>query len=139
MFSIDERIEATARYLVDWSLSRVFLKNEQHYPWIVLVPRRENIQELYQLSSEERSMLMEEVNQASLLVKNYFNPDKLNIAAIGNVVSQLHIHVVGRHQSDSLWPQSIWQASMQFNPYTQQEFNKIVNDLKLLCTTTYVY
>ena len=132
MFCIDERIQSTSFLLGDWPLSRVFLKNEDSYPWFILVPRRENIQEIHQLVKEERQILMEEINQLSLIVKDNFKTDKLNIGALGNVVSQLHIHVIARNKKDTLWPQGLWQSSMNSTPYEEQRLNKLLPDLQEL-------
>ncbi|MCL9683300.1 HIT domain-containing protein [Legionella maioricensis] len=126
MFSIDERIQSTGFSLGDWPLSRVFLKNEACYPWFILVPRRANIQELYQLDREERQTLIEEINHLSLLVNGYFKPDKLNVGALGNVVPQLHVHVVARSRNDDLWPQGLWQSSMQATPYDEKKLKGLL-------------
>lgn len=126
MFLIDERIQSTGFVLGDWPLSRVFLKNEAQFPWFILVPRVENIQEMYQLNKQERLILMEEINQLSVLVVDYFKPDKLNIGALGNVVSQLHVHVVARNEHDSLWPQGIWQSSNSPVPYDNETADALV-------------
>lgn len=136
MFSVDARIDSSCFFLGDWPLSRVLLKNEAHYPWFILVPRREHIQELYQLTHEERLHLMEEVHQLSLLVQNYFTPDKLNVGAIGNRVPQLHVHVVARTKNDGLWPDSVWQASLHTTPYTQEHINTLVPVLRGLVTSS---
>ncbi len=132
MFSIDERIQSTCFTLGDWPLSRVLLKNEQNYPWFILVPRKSNVHEVYQLVKEERQILMEEINQLSLLVNDYFKPDKLNIGALGNVVPQLHIHIVARNKSDDLWPQGIWQSTMQATSYEEKQLNAFLPELKNL-------
>lgn len=135
MFSIDERIQSTGFSLGDWPLSRVFFKNEARYPWFILVPRKDNIQELYQLEKKERQMLIEEISHLSLLVNGYFKPDKLNVGALGNVVPQLHVHVVARSRNDDLWPQGLWQSSLQPTPYNEKELNDllpILQDLILL-------
>ncbi|WP_058472386.1 HIT domain-containing protein [Legionella quateirensis] len=130
MFDIDERIQSTGFFLGDWPLSRVFLKNEAQFPWFILVPRVENVQEIYQLNKQDRQILMEEMNQLSLLVATYFKPDKLNIGALGNVVSQLHVHVIARNVSDSLWPQGIWQTSNNSVPYDNETADSMVLVLK---------
>ncbi len=137
MFIIDERILNTCFFLGEWSLSSVFLKNECQYPWFILVPRREGIQELYQLTQEERYVLMEEMNQLSLIVKDYFQVDKINLGALGNVVPQLHLHVVGRYVNDALWPQGIWQAVSESKPYEAVEGKKLLLDLKPIIERLY--
>lgn len=132
MFSIDERILSTSFHIGDWPLSRIFLKNEECYPWFILVPRKDNIQEIYQLLKEERQILIEEINQLSQVVNKYFIPDKLNIGALGNVVSQLHIHVVARTKNDALWPQGLWQSSLNTTHYKEERLNillPIIRDL----------
>lgn len=134
MFCIDERILSSSFILADWPLSRVFLKNEAQFPWFILVPRIENIQEIYQLNKDHRQLLMEEINQLSLIAHDYFNPDKLNIGALGNVVSQLHVHVVVRTETDNLWPQGIWQASFSSTPYERSKLDILLPDLHKLIT-----
>ena len=130
MFFIDERLLSGSFFLKDWPLSSIFLKNEQAYPWLMLVPRKENIQEFYQLENEERNILTEEIHQLSLIIKDYFKPDKLNVGALGNVVSQLHVHVVGRYKNDPLWPQGIWQNAMLHTPYEDEQLKELLPTLK---------
>lgn len=132
MFSIDERIVSTSFILGDWPLSTVLLKNEINYPWFILVPRKENVQEIYQLNTRERQMLMEEINQLSLLVSDQYKSIKLNIGALGNIVSQLHVHVVARNSADNLWPQGIWQASFVTSAYQQDYLEGILPKLNAL-------
>jgi diadenosine tetraphosphate (Ap4A) HIT family hydrolase len=132
LFSIDERIQSTGFFLGDWPLSRVFLKNERCYPWFILVPRKDNIQELYQLEKEARQILIEEINHLSLLVNGYFKPDKLNVGALGNVVPQLHVHVVARSKNDDLWPQGLWQSSMRTTPYDETTLKDLLPLLQVL-------
>lgn len=102
MFCIDDRIKSSSFILGEWPLSTVLLKNDASYPWFILVPRKMDIQEIYQLEKSERFLLIEEINQLSLLVRDYFKPDKLNIGALGNIVPQLHIHIVIRRKNDPL-------------------------------------
>lgn len=130
VFIIDERIQSTGFTLAEWPLSRVFLKNEQTYPWVILVPRKNNVQEIHQLDKADQHVLMEEINQLSLIMRDYFNPSKLNIGALGNVVPQLHVHVVARQQDDPLWPQGVWQSSFEPTPYTKQQADELIQHLQ---------
>lgn len=130
MFCIDERIQSTCFTLGDWPLSRILLKNEAQFPWLILVPRKDNIQEIHQLNKKDRGTLMEEINQLSLLMTHYFKPEKLNIGALGNIVPQLHVHVVARSAKDSLWPQGIWQSSFNATPYSEDKLKTL---LPVLC------
>lgn len=129
MFELDERIAASSFVLGDWSLSKVLLKNDRNYPWFLLVPRRAKLEELYQLSGKEQGLLMQEINQLSLLVKNYYQPEKINIATLGNMVRQLHIHCVARGEQDPLWPQGIWQTAYQAQEYSEKELTVILPSL----------
>ena len=119
LFQLDPRIQATSFFLGSWPLSNVLLKNDENYPWFLLVPRRSDIEEIYQLDAQDQLLLMQEINQLSLLVKNYYQPKKINVASLGNIVRQLHIHCVARTEQDSLWPQGIWQSSYQSTPYPE--------------------
>jgi diadenosine tetraphosphate (Ap4A) HIT family hydrolase len=132
LFQLDSRLQSTCYYLGDWPLSQVLLKNEQHYPWFLLVPRRESVQELYQLNAQEQAHLTQEINQLSLLIINYYQPKKLNIATLGNIVSQLHVHCVARTEQDPLWPQGIWQSCHTPTPYNDEIIKEILPILKRL-------
>lgn len=131
MFCIDERLQSTCFLLGEWPLSSVLLKNDSQFPWFLLVPRKNNLKEIHQLESVERFILMEEINQLSLLMNNYFKPDKLNIGALGNVVSQLHVHIIGRKVQDALWPQGIWQPSLTNIHYDETLLNSLLPELKI--------
>lgn len=96
-----------------------------------------DIQEIYQLEKSDRFLLIEEINQLSLLVSDYFKPDKLNIGALGNIVPQLHIHIVIRRKNDPLWPQGIWQASMPSIPYHESELKSLLPALGDLVNKAY--
>lgn len=143
LFTIDSRITSSCFELGDWPLSRVYLKNEATYPWFILVPRQPDIHEIYQLTKADRSVLIEEVNQLSLLVQRLFQPAKLNVGSLGNIVSQLHIHVIGRTKDDLLWPQGVWQSALQTTPYSEDylsrhlaEFQRLIHDNKTLADET---
>lgn len=128
-FEIDSRIHTSSLWLGDWPLSSVYLKNDTNYPWLILVPRVTNVQEIYQLSTADRHTLMDELAALSVIVEDVFKPDKLNIGALGNIVSQLHIHVVARFKTDKLWPHGIWQLALTSVPYKAE---KIAGLTKLL-------
>ena len=132
MFCLDERIQSTCFFLADWPLSRVLLKDDQNYPWFLLVPRINDVQELYQLSQQEQSLLMQELNRLSLLIKGHYQPKKLNIASLGNIVQQLHIHCIARSEQDCLWPQGIWQSAYTSVPYSEDKIKSILPVLKEL-------
>jgi diadenosine tetraphosphate (Ap4A) HIT family hydrolase len=92
----------------DLRLCRVLLMNDANYPWLVLVPRRLGVVEIIDLDEPSRAQLMEEVASAGEVLKAVTRCEKLNVAAIGNVVAQLHVHIVGRFRSDAAWPKPVW-------------------------------
>lgn len=82
--------------------------NDMHYPWLILVPRIENIREIFELSVRDQQQLLRESSWVSERLAKYFNADKINIGALGNMVPQLHIHHIARYQNDAAWPAPVW-------------------------------
>lgn len=105
-FSLDPRLAADTVILGDWPLCRVLMMDEQRYPWITLVPRREGLVELTDLTEAETTLLWGEIRRAgaALLPQG----DKLNVGALGNIVAQLHIHLIARKVGDPAWPGPVW-------------------------------
>lgn len=126
-FMIDHRISSTCFELAEWPLSRVYLKNNANYPWFILVPRQENITNINQLSSQLRHVLVDEISELSSIVSAYFKPDKLNVGALGNLVPQLHIHVIARFAHDELWPHGVWQSAQTTKPYEKYELDTLLD------------
>jgi diadenosine tetraphosphate (Ap4A) HIT family hydrolase len=110
-FSLHPQLAADTVLVGDLALSRVLLATDANYPWLVLVPRRPGITELIDLTEADRLQLMAEVDAAARAVKSITECDKLNVAALGNVVAQLHVHVIGRRHSDKAWPKPVWGAA----------------------------
>ena len=129
-FVIDGRILSTCFEIGKWPLSRVFLKNNGCYPWLILVPEQEDLQDIDQLPPRLRYVFMDEISQLSLIVKSYFKPDKLNIGALGNIVPQLHMHVIARFKHDDLWPHGVWQSLQTITPYPKDILNALLGDLR---------
>lgn len=95
----------------DLPLSRVLVVNDANFPWVMLVPRREEIVEIVDLDEVERTQLMSEIALVSNALREVTKCDKLNVAALGNVVPQLHVHIVARRKTDSAWPKPVWGAA----------------------------
>jgi len=108
MFSLDPTLAADTHILGRLPLSLLLLMDDATYPWVILVPERSGVRELYELAAADRAALMEEVAAVSRAMAGVFAPDKLNVAALGNVVAQLHVHVVARFRGDLAWPAPIW-------------------------------
>lgn len=107
-FMLDERLAADTLSIADLPLSRVLLMNDARYPWVVLVPRHASISEVFELSHADQQQLWREATQLGEAMKATLGGDKINIASLGNVVSQLHVHVVVRRHSDATWPAPVW-------------------------------
>jgi len=111
VWSLHPQLARDAAPAGDLALSRVLVMNDATYPWMLLVPRQAGAVEIIDLDEAQRAQLMTEVAQASRALKDVTGCDKLNIAAIGNVVPQLHIHVVARRIGDAAWPKPVWGAT----------------------------
>lgn len=107
-FSLHPQLAADCLTVGALPLCLVLLMRDARYPWFILVPARPAVSEIYQLSDADRSQLMEESTLLSCCMVELFGPDKLNIAALGNVVPQLHLHHIGRYRSDPAWPGPVW-------------------------------
>jgi diadenosine tetraphosphate (Ap4A) HIT family hydrolase len=107
-FSLDQRLAADAIPIGDLALSSVLLMDDARFPWFILVPRRPSASELTDLSDEDAAILMSEIRIAMRVMLDLAKPDKVNIGALGNMVPQLHVHVVGRFRSDPAWPGPVW-------------------------------
>ena len=107
-FRPDPAFEAGSVAAAEWPLCHVRLQDDARFPWLILIPRVEGAVELADLSAEQRAALMEETVRAGDLVRRLGPVEKLNVGAIGNVTSQLHVHVVGRRRDDGLWPDPVW-------------------------------
>jgi diadenosine tetraphosphate (Ap4A) HIT family hydrolase len=116
-FELNSRLAADTVFAADWPLCRVLLMNDARYPWLVLVPRRTGLVEIADLGAAERAVLTEEVVRAGAAVQAMLPGAKLNVGALGNLVAQLHVHVVGRVPGDPAWPGPVWGHSPA-QPYT---------------------
>lgn len=108
MFVLDSRLQQDTVWLGDYPLCRLLLMNDAQYPWFILVPRREAVSELFQLDAVDQLQLWQETNGLAEVLKDCFTADKMNIATLGNVVGQLHMHVIVRHRDDAAWPAPVW-------------------------------
>ena len=107
-FALDPRLEADTHLIGELPLSRLLLMDDARFPWMILVPRIAGARELIDLDAADRAALTSEITILGRIVEAQLRPDKLNIAALGNVVAQLHIHMIARFQSDAVWPLPVW-------------------------------
>lgn len=110
MFELHPRLAADTHIVGEFELCLLLLHRDANYPWFILVPKRPEVMEIYHLSESERIQLMGESCQLAEALVDVFSPDKINIATLGNMVPQLHMHHVARYTSDGAWPNPIWGA-----------------------------
>lgn len=122
-FQLHPRLEQDCITIGRFELCRLLMMNDSQYPWFILVPERAGLQEIYQLSKAERELLTEESSYLAETLANLYQADKMNIAAIGNLVPQLHIHHIVRYQTDKAWPAPVW-GKFAAEPYTEQQITE---------------
>ncbi len=116
-FALHTQLEKDSIFVRNLLLSQLRLQNQKLVPWLILVPRRGDIKEIHELNQEDRILLMEEIAQASKALMALYAPDKINVGALGNIVPQLHIHIIGRFKNDPAWPAPVW-GKLPNKPYT---------------------
>lgn len=107
-FKLDKILENDCFLIKDLELSKLLLMNNKLYPWLILVPQRPDMMEIIDLNCNDQQTLLKEINYVSKIIKNIYKPDKLNIANLGNIVSQLHIHIIARYKNDNSFPKPVW-------------------------------
>ena len=125
MFTLDAQLQKDTIAIASLPLCELLLMNDANYPWLILVPRRADVRELIELSAEDQLQFMQESNAVARLLQTQFSAEKLNIAALGNVVAQLHIHHIARFKSDAVWPKPVWGA-MPAVAYADQELAEVI-------------
>jgi diadenosine tetraphosphate (Ap4A) HIT family hydrolase len=108
LFTLDPRLESSSHLVADWPLCQMRLKDDTRFPWLLLVPRRRDLVELTEMAADDYTALNAEILRACRLLQTVARPKKLNVATLGNVVAQMHIHVIGRFTSDPAWPDAVW-------------------------------
>ncbi len=135
MFELHSQLKKDTILVKDLKLCQLLLMNNSLYPWFILVPRLPDLVEIIDLSEDDQILLMQEIAIVSAAVKKLFNPIKLNVAALGNVVSQLHIHIIARFKDDKTFPKPVW-VSGEAQEYSEEEIKRIIkivnNELKLV-------
>jgi diadenosine tetraphosphate (Ap4A) HIT family hydrolase len=129
MFKLHDRLTADTVLVRPLTLCQVLCMNNRVWPWLILVPARPDVTELHHLTAEDRAVLIEEVALVSTTLEGLVKPDKLNVAAIGNIVPQLHIHVVARRRDDPAWPNPVWGSGIA-EPYAPADLDVLVDRLR---------
>lgn len=138
MFTLDSRLQQDTVAVGDFPLCRLLLMNDAQYPWFILVPRREDVSELFQLDEQDQRALWRETTFLAEVLKDSFAADKMNVATLGNMVAQLHMHVIVRRRDDAAWPAPVWgrQAAV---PYTVLQIERVKERLRLVLTEDFCF
>ncbi|WP_057831867.1 HIT domain-containing protein [Colwellia sp. TT2012] len=128
LFTLHPQLAKDGIELADFPLSKLLLCNDSAYPWFILVPKVADISEVYQLDWQQQQQLLNESSLLSELLMQVFSGDKMNVAALGNVVEQLHVHHVVRFKDDAQWPKPIW-GQQALTPYTDEELTALKDKL----------
>ena len=124
MFELHARLAQDTHIIGDFLLSRLLLMNDANYPWFILVPRRTEIKEIFELGEQDQRQLLKESSHLSHVIHRVFQADKINVAALGNMVPQLHVHHIVRYQNDPAWPHPVW-GYCQAQPYKERTRQEI--------------
>ncbi|MFP5421409.1 MAG: HIT family protein [Gammaproteobacteria bacterium] len=138
MFVLDSRLQQDTVWVGDYPLCSLLLMNDAQYPWFILVPRREDLSELFQLDGADQLQLWQETNGLAEVLKDCFAADKMNVATLGNVVSQLHMHVIVRRREDAAWPAPVW-GKHPAQPYTPEQLAVLKDRLRLVLTGDFCF
>ncbi len=138
MARIHAQLEKDCLLLGRFPLSHLLLNKDANYPWFILVPDRDDISEIYQLSNDDQQQLMRESCHLAEKLALHFQADKMNVASLGNIVPQLHIHHIVRYQHDVAWPAPVW-GRVEAKYYTQVQLEKLKNEMREMDLDEFTY
>jgi diadenosine tetraphosphate (Ap4A) HIT family hydrolase len=128
-FNINARLEGDSHFVADLPLSAVRLMKDANYPWLLLIPRKPDLVEIIDLEENDQLQLMREIALTSQVLRNVTDCEKLNVGALGNQVSQLHVHVIARFRDDAAWPGPIWGAA-PFEGYEPERVDTLIDQFR---------
>ena len=128
-FDLNERLAADTWTVKDLTLCRVLLMNDKRYPWLILVPRREGLRDFHDVAAADKATFLAEIDHVSEVLKVQTAAHKMNVAALGNLVPQLHVHVIARFEKDEAWPNPVWGLGTSV-PYAASEVGSLIEVLK---------
>lgn len=129
MFELHPRLAADTHEVARLGLCRVLLMNDRRFPWLILVPERADVREVHELSAADRAQLIEEIARVAGAMQRFHRADKMNVAALGNQVPQLHVHVIARYTTDPAWPNPVWGKGTA-EPYADREIAAVAATVK---------
>ena len=129
MNKINKNFIKSSHYISDLKLCSIRLIDNQKFPWIILIPKRKGITDITNLNSKDQILLMKEIVHASKLMKKVFKTKKLNVEKIGNIVPQLHIHIIARYKTDVSWPLSVWVVKGKL--YSKKNLKEVLDKIRI--------
>lgn len=138
MFDLDLRLQKDTYVLGDFPLCRLLLSRDANYPWFILVPRRADVSELFQLDDSDQQQLWKETTALAEALKDSFAADKMNVATLGNVVAQLHMHVIVRRRNDPAWPAPVW-GNTPATAYTAEQVADVRQRLRAVLDDNFTF
>ena len=127
-FKLDRKFVKSSHHITDLKLCTIRLNDNSKFPWLILIPKRNKITDMSDLKSKDQILLMKEIIYVSKIMKKLFKTSKLNVEKIGNIVPQLHIHIIARSKNDSSWPLSVW--VVKGKNYSKTALKVIVDTLR---------
>jgi diadenosine tetraphosphate (Ap4A) HIT family hydrolase len=128
MEKVSKNFIKNSHFIAELKLCNIRLIDNSRFPWVILIPKRKNISDIFQLSSKDQSLLMKEIVHVSKIMKKTFKAFNLNVEKIGNIVSQLHVHIIARSKKDCTWPLSVWVVKKK--SYFKQDLDRMIKKLK---------
>ena len=129
VFKINTKFQNSSHHIKELKLCSVRLHDNSKFPWVILIPKRKNITDITELSFKDQILILKEIVYVSKIMKKLFKTNKLNIEKIGNIVPQLHIHIIARSKKDSTWPLSVWVCKGK--KYSKSSLMKILKKIKV--------
>ena len=129
MFKINNKFLISSHHITELKLCSIRLHDNSKFPWLILIPKRKNVTDISDLNSKDQILLMKEIVFVSKLMKKLFKTSKLNVEKIGNIVPQLHIHIISRKKTDSSWPLSVW--VVKGKKYSAKNLKEVLNKIRL--------
>ena len=138
MFKLHPQLAHDCFSIGHFALSQLLLMNDAQYPWFILVPQRENVSEIYHMEAQDQRQLLWESSYLSQQLASHFKADKMNVAALGNVVPQLHVHHIVRYRSDPAWPTPVW-GKLPAIPYSDEAVTNVLEQLANVIRENFIF
>jgi len=129
-FTLHKQLAADTIHVIDLAVCKVLLMNNQHFPWLILVPMRGDLREIYDLDDVDYAVAMREIREITKIFSQLTGADKMNVATLGNIVSQLHIHIIARFKNDPIFPKPVWNFEQPTKPYSPEQAEKMLHNLR---------